>query len=62
MKSRFDWRGGVIDQSTLVDHTYRNTQNVRGFFIDSCGPSFKFDRDSSHISKMVAQKPWVRRR
>jgi Domain of unknown function (DUF6434) len=45
MKPRFDWHGAVIENASVVDLTYRNTQNVRRFFINACGPSFKFDRD-----------------
>ena len=45
MKSQFDWHSATIEPSTLVDHRYRNTQNVQRFFVNACGPSFKFDRD-----------------
>ncbi|MEG3177272.1 DUF6434 domain-containing protein [Sphingomonas sp. RB3P16] len=45
MKPDFDWHGATIEPSTVVDHSYRNTQNVRRFFIDACGLSFTFDRD-----------------
>lgn len=41
----FDWHGGHITRTTAVDHTYRNTHNVRRFLISECGPDFKFDRD-----------------
>ncbi|PLP97972.1 DUF6434 domain-containing protein [Cupriavidus pauculus] len=40
----FDWHGGQIMRSTLVDEAYRNTQNVRRFMISHCGPDFAFDR------------------
>ncbi len=41
----FDWHSGEIDLSTPIDRDYKNTQNVRRFFIENCGPGFKFDRD-----------------
>lgn len=40
----FDWHGGDITRSTLVDDTYRNTQNVRRFMVSQCGLDFAFDR------------------
>ena len=41
----FDWHGGEINRSTLVDAAFKNTQNVRRFLSVECGPAFKFDRD-----------------
>ncbi|PKB20356.1 DUF6434 domain-containing protein [Janthinobacterium sp. 64] len=41
----FDWHGGVITRKTSVDAHYKNTQNVRRFLVDQCGPGFKLDRD-----------------
>jgi hypothetical protein len=41
----FDWHGAVITRETVVDSTYRNTQNVRRFLLLACGPTFKFDRE-----------------
>lgn len=40
----FDWHGGKITIETMVTSTYRNTQNVRRFLSEICGPNFKFDR------------------
>ncbi|RKF45013.1 DUF6434 domain-containing protein [Paraburkholderia fungorum] len=42
---KFDWHSGPITRATLVDKTYRNTQNVRRFLILECGAEFRFDRD-----------------
>jgi len=39
-----DWHGSSLDRTTVVDDNYKNTQNVRRFMIDECGPNFKFDR------------------
>jgi hypothetical protein len=41
----FDWHGAAISRDTVVDGTYKNTQNVRRFLKGQCGPDFKFDRD-----------------
>lgn len=41
----FDWHGGTISRHTVVDAGYRNTQNVRRFLLQQCGPRFAFDRD-----------------
>jgi len=41
----FDWHGGVITRQTSVDARYKNTQNVRRFLLDQCGPGFRLDRD-----------------
>lgn len=42
---KFDWHGGEILRSTLIDADYRQTQNVRRFMTAQCGPHFKFDRE-----------------
>ena len=44
VQAPFDWHGAAIDPSTVVDRNYRNTQNVRRFFVNACGTSFKFDK------------------
>lgn len=28
-----------------MDKNYKNTQNVRRFLMDECGPDFRFDRE-----------------
>ncbi len=69
MTSQFDWHGAVITKATAVDLAYRHTQNVRRFFLDTCGPSFKFDRDFMAYLKDgrpktmgEAAREWTRRR
>jgi len=42
---KFNWHGGMISPTTEVDADYKNTQNVRRFLSDQCGPDFKFDRN-----------------
>jgi hypothetical protein len=65
----FDWHGGVISRTTLVDSAYKNTQNVRRFLSHQCGPEFKFDRDLMAWIRNGAEKnmgdvvdEWMRRR
>ena len=41
----YDWHSDRITRVTIVTKSYRNTQNVRRFFIARCGPAFKFDRN-----------------
>ena len=41
----FDWHGGSITRTTAIDAAYRNTQNVRRFLLNVCGPEFTFDRN-----------------
>ena len=40
----FDWHGGTIARTSMIDQSYKNTQNVRRFLLLECGPAFKFDR------------------
>lgn len=41
----FNWHGDTITAETPLTSTYRNTQNVRRFLEESCGPDFKFNRE-----------------
>ncbi|SFI08171.1 hypothetical protein SAMN04515618_11266 [Collimonas sp. OK307] len=66
---KFDWHGGVISRTTLVDSAYKNTQNVRRFLSHQCGPEFKFDRDLMAWIRNGVEKnmgdvvdEWTRRR
>ncbi|HEC54526.1 MAG TPA: hypothetical protein ENI30_04705 [Gammaproteobacteria bacterium] len=40
----FDWHSDLITRSTPVTPRYKNTQNVRRFMHEHCGPGFRFDR------------------
>lgn len=40
----FDWHSDLITRSTPVTPRYKNTQNVRRYMLEHCGPGFKFDR------------------
>lgn len=40
-----DWHSSVLTRATVVDKDYKNTQNVRRFMIEACGPRFRFDRE-----------------
>ncbi|CAG9166737.1 DUF6434 domain-containing protein [Cupriavidus pampae] len=64
----FDWHGGHITRSTVVDKAYRNTQNVRRFLIAECGPNFAFDRpfmawirEGSNVTMGDIADEWQRR-
>lgn len=39
----FDWHSDLITRSTPVTPGYKNTQNVRRFMLEHCGPGFRFD-------------------
>ena len=65
---KFDWHSGEITNSTRIDKSYRNTQNVRRFFKSECGVDFKFDRSfmlwiRGNIGKTMgdAVSEWLRR-
>lgn len=55
----FDWHGGPISRDTIVDASYKTTQNVRRFLVGACGPDFKFDRD---FKAWDVADEWQRRR
>jgi hypothetical protein len=68
MTSNHDWHGGQITGDTVLDSAYRNTQNVRRFFLSEVGERFKFDRpfmewmkshQGARMSDAVAE--WLRR-
>ncbi|QHF45179.1 hypothetical protein PspS35_15825 [Pseudomonas sp. S35] len=40
----FDWHSAPLTRATPVTAHYKNTQNVRRFMLEHCGPTFKFDR------------------
>ncbi|MFP6847685.1 MAG: DUF6434 domain-containing protein [Pseudomonas sp.] len=40
----FDWHSDTITAATPITTTYRNTQNVRRFLTEACGPDFRFNR------------------
>lgn len=42
--SKFDWHAAPLSPDTVITDNYRNTQNVRRFFLAQAGPSFKFNR------------------
>lgn len=39
---KFDWSSEKISRTTEIDLDYRNTQIVRRFLTNECGPDFKF--------------------
>ncbi len=42
--SKFDWHSDRITRDTPVNADYKNTQNVRRFLKQQCGPEFAFNR------------------
>lgn len=40
---KFDWHSEVLTPETQITDSYKNTQNVRGFFIENAGSNFKFN-------------------
>lgn len=40
----FDWHSADLTRGTVVTARYKNTQNVRRFMLEHCGPGFRFDR------------------
>ncbi|MEN0063333.1 MAG: DUF6434 domain-containing protein [Myxococcota bacterium] len=41
----FDWRTATLTPNTVISASYRNTQNVRAFFREHCGPRFRFSNE-----------------
>ena len=43
IKSKFDWHCEPLTTETVITDSYKNTQNVRRFFKEHAGQSFKFN-------------------
>lgn len=41
--SKFDWKREVLSSKTIITDNYKNTENVRHFFLEEIGSSFKFN-------------------
>lgn len=41
--SKFDWHSADLTPETVLTDSYKNTQNVRRFFLQHIGPKFKFN-------------------
>lgn len=41
--SKFDWHSEALAPETVITDSYKNTQNVRRFFKENVGPTFKFN-------------------
>ena len=64
----FNWHSDPIDRETMVNETYRTTQNVRRFLRSQCGDDFRMDRCFMHWIKNDQSKSmgdvadeWLRR-
>lgn len=44
-KLKIDWHSALLTRATIVDKSYKNTQNVRRFMVEACGEDFRFDRE-----------------
>ena len=42
-RSKYNWHSAPLDDSTLITDNYKNTQNVRRYFISALGEGFKFN-------------------
>ena len=51
VKSRFDWHSERLSRDTVITDSYKNSQNVRRFFIAEIGDNFKFN---------IAFMDWIR--
>lgn len=40
----FKWHAAPISRATVINRSYRKTQNVRRFYLVECGDSFRLDR------------------
>jgi hypothetical protein len=40
--SKFNWHSEVLTPDTIITDSYRNSQNVRRFFVQQCGSTFRF--------------------
>ncbi len=43
VKSKFDWNNEVLNLETTITDSYKNTENVRTFFINQIGSNFSFN-------------------
>jgi hypothetical protein len=41
--AEFDWHGALLSKATVITENYRNTQNLRRFFIAEIGRHFSFN-------------------
>ncbi|MFN8673398.1 MAG: DUF6434 domain-containing protein [Candidatus Sericytochromatia bacterium] len=43
MNDNFDWHKELLSPETVITKNYKNTQNVRRFFVSELGENFKFN-------------------
>lgn len=51
-----DWHCSSLTRTTVLDNSYKNTQNVRRFMVNECGTDFRFDRAFMAWIKMMSPK------
>lgn len=49
--SKFDWHSEQLSLDTIITDSYKNSQNVRRFFIQHCGEKFHFSIPFMHFMK-----------
>jgi hypothetical protein len=49
--SKFDWHAAILSPETIITDSYKNSQNVRRFFIQHCGAQFHFSIPFMHFMK-----------
>lgn len=50
-KSKFDWNKETLSLETKITDNYKNTENVRSFFVKQLGKKFKFNVKFMHWIK-----------
>lgn len=53
---KFDWHSERLTKNTIITDSYKNTQNVRRFFIANIGEHFHFTREFMKFMKQSSGK------
>lgn len=49
--SKFDWHSAFLNTNTIITDSYKNSQNVRKFFMLHCSESFHFSIPFMHFMR-----------
>lgn len=52
--SKFDWNNEILNDETIITDNYKNTENVRKWFINKIGKRFRFNTKFMNIMKISA--------
>ncbi|HBG39836.1 MAG TPA: hypothetical protein DDW85_00310 [Porphyromonadaceae bacterium] len=65
--SHFDWKRAPLSLDTQITDNYKNTENVRAFFIKEIGPHFRFNtyfmnwtKQNAGKTLQEAKEEWIR--